>query len=379
MMRYWFAVIPALLLVYGCNRNNAMPPLPTTFPVDVIKIAPQDTPIVFNYDGQTQSSRRVEIYARVEGFLEKRLYTEGSMVQAGQVLFQQDRKPFEAELAAQEGALAAHKARLEVAEKSLARVKPLVAQNALSQKDLDDAIGDQLTALAAVKTASANVVQAKLNLGYTTITSPLDGLSSFANVNEGAFVSSQNNFLTYIDQVDPIYVNFSLSENTILAFEKDRKNGTLIPPKNDDYEVEITLVNGQVYPQKGRITFTNADFDQETGTYLLRSTLPNPKGMLRAGQGVRVAIKGAIRPKAILVPQVAVLQGAKGHFVIVVDSDNKAQIRPVQVGIWHGDQWFIEQGLNAGDLVVVNGMVRLTPGVSVTPTVVTLPTSSVTH
>ena len=364
-MRWFPAILMALLAVSACSKKDSEPTAKAPVEVTVQRIEPRDTPVTSSYDGQTQSSRQVQIYARVNGFLDRRVYTEGSLVKEGQVLFLQDPKPFQAQLDAAKGALAAQRARLTTAQQNLARVKLLVAQNALSQKDLDDAIGNEQAAVAAVETARANVETAQLNLGYTTIRSPLTGLSSFAKVQDGAYIGSENSLLTYVEQVDPIYVNFSLSENTILSINDQRKKGLLVPPKNDDYQVEVTLANGKVYSQTGRITFANADFNQQTGTYLLRATLPNPEGELRSGQFVRVDIKGAIRPQAVLVPQQAVLQGAKGHFVVVVDKDSKAEIRPVQVGNWYGDQWFINEGLKAGDLVVVDGMVRLAPGVPV--------------
>jgi membrane fusion protein (multidrug efflux system) len=307
----------------------------------------------------------VVIMARVDGFLDKRVYTEGSMVKAGEVMFQQDPKPFKAQLDAAKGALAAQEARWLTAKQNLARVKPLVALNALSQKDLDDAIGTEKTAAAAVQTARADVDQAKLNLGYTTITSPLAGRSSYARVQDGAYVSPSNNLLTYVDQVDPIYVNFSLSENQMLEVSGMVQSGILQQPKNLAYEVQLTLADGKPYPHSGRITFADADFNKSTGTYLLRATLPNGEAQLRPGQFVRVSLLGSIAPNAILVPQQAVLQGASGHFVIVVNKDSKAEIRPVKVGSWYAEQWFIHTGLAAGDVVVVDGMAKLAPGVTV--------------
>ncbi len=358
----------ALALLSACSKDAPevaeRPPVEVT----VLKVEPKDTPIVPQFDGQTVSSRQVTIMARVDGFLDKRVYTEGSMIKAGQVMFLQDPKPFKAQLDAAKGALAAQQARWETAKKNLARVKPLVALNALSQKDLDDAVGSELSAAAAVQTASADVEQAQLNLGYTTITSPLAGRSSYARVQEGAYISSSNNLLTYVDQVDPIYVNFSLSENQLLEISGLVSSGILQQPKDLNYEVKLGLADGKQYAQSGRITFADADFNKSTGTYLLRATVPNPNAELRPGQFVRVSLLGSVAPNAILVPQQAVMQGAKGHFVIVVDKDSKAQIRPVQVGNWYNDQWFIRSGLNAGEVVVVDGMVKLAPGVLVKAT-----------
>ena len=364
-MHWLLTALVALTLLTGCKKEAATAQARPAVEVTVLKIAPRDTPVSFEFVGQAQSSHQVQITARVNGFLDKRVYTEGSFVKAGQVMFQQDPKPFQASLDAASGALAAQQARLQVASANLARVKPLAALNALSQRDLSDAVGQQEAAAAAVETAKANVEQARLNLGYTTITTPVTGYSSYAHVQEGQYINTADSQLTTVDQVDPIWIDFSVSENELLKFRSERKMGELRMPQTDDYEVEAILGDGTVFPHKGRITFANANYNQQTSTFLLRATLPNPEGALRAGQFVRVHVLGAIRPGAILVPQQAVLQGAQGFFVIIVDKENKAQIRPVQVGPWYGDQWFITSGLGAGDTVVVDGMVRLSPGAPV--------------
>jgi len=336
-------------------------------PVEVTAqtIAPRDAPVTFEYVGQTQSSRQVQIVARVAGFLERRLYTEGSLVKAGQVMFQQDARPFQAQVDAAKAALAEQQARLKVASDNLARVKPLAERKALSQRELDDATGAAETAAAAVEVARANLEQAKLNLSYTTITTPVTGVSSFARVQDGQYVNIADSQLTYVAQLDPMWVNFSLSENDMLAIRGEQQAGRLRLPSKDDFEVGVVLADGSTFPKKGRITFANADYNQQTGTFLLRATLPNPDGVLRPGQFVRVRVSGAVRPNAILVPQQAVLQGAQGHFVVTVDKDSRAQIRPVEVGSWDGDDWVIVRGLAAGDVVVTDGMVRLSPGAPV--------------
>ncbi len=319
----------------------------------------------YEFVGQTLSSHQVQIRARVAGFLDKTVYTEGSPVKAGDVMFQQDQRPFKVQLDAANAALAEQQARLQVANDNLAQVKPLAALNALSQKELDDANGQQRAAAAAVESARAGVENAKLNLGYTTITTPVSGLSSFAHVQDGAYVSGENSLLTLVEQVDPIWVDFTLSENDMLGLRTEKDKGQLRLPSNDAYVVEVILADGTLFPQKGRITFANASYNAQTGTFLLRASLPNANTQLRPGQFVRVRIHGATRINAILVPQAAVLQGAKGHFVILIDKDSKAQIRPVQVGPWYGDDWFITGGLQAGDVVATDGVARLTPGASV--------------
>ncbi|MBL8541821.1 MAG: efflux RND transporter periplasmic adaptor subunit [Betaproteobacteria bacterium] len=362
-----FAVLLAAALTAGCKKEEKKAEERPPVEVTVLKLTPRDTPVSFEFVGQTQSTRQVQIVARVSGFLDKRVYTEGSFVKAGQVMFLQDPKPFKAQLDAAKGELAEQQARLQVARDNLARVKPLAARNALSQRELDDATGQFLAASAAVETAKANVEQAQLNLGYTTITTPVSGLSSFAKVQDGQYLSGsgESSVLTYVAQTDPIWVNFSISENDMLQSRQEQAQGLLRMPANEDFEVEVVLADGSVFPKRGRITFANADYNSQTGTFLLRATVPNPGAALRPGQFVRVRILGAIRPNAILVPQQAVLQGAKGHFVVVVDKENKAEIRPVQVGPWHGNNWFITIGLSPGETVVIDGMVHLSPGAPV--------------
>jgi membrane fusion protein (multidrug efflux system) len=364
MRRILIALATSGLLV-GCGKHGAPPEGSQPAEVSVIVVSPRNTPVNFEYVGQTQSSHQVQIVARVNGFLEKREYTEGSVVKAGQVMFRQDPKPFRAMLDAYNGALAEQQARLQVANDNLAEVKPLAALHALSQKELNDATGQQQQAAAAVQVAKANVEQARLNLGYTTITSPVTGYSSYARVQDGQYLNGQSSLLTYVEQVDPIWVSFSLSENDMLNFRTQQASGQLNMPTANNFEVEVVLANGSVYPNKGRITFANAEYNQQTGTFLLRATIPNPDGVLRPGQFVRTRVSGATRPDAIVVPQQAVLQGAQGHFVVIVDKEGKAQIRPVEVGPWDGDNWFITRGLGAGETVVTDGVMKLAPGAPV--------------
>ena len=361
-------IVPVVLgLVAGCGKTEGAkaPAAPPVAEVKAITVTASDTAVTYDFVGQTQSSRQVEIVARVNGFLEKQFYTDGAMVKAGQVLFRQDPRPFQAQVDAALGALAQQEARLQVARDNLARVKPLTEKNALSQKDLTDAIGQEKQAAAAVDSARADVQQQQLNLNYTTIASPVTGLSSYARMNVGAYLQPPNNLLTTVEQIDPIYVNFSVSENDLLKVRGDAAKGLLRLPPADRYEVQIELADGSLYPDKGFITFADAGFNQQTGTYLLRATLPNKAAVLKPNQFVKVHLGGIVRPNAILVPQEAVQQGAQGNFTWVVNKEGKAEPRPVQVGPWHGKDWFITEGLAAGDVVAVSGLLRLAPGAPV--------------
>ncbi|MCP3712703.1 efflux RND transporter periplasmic adaptor subunit [Paraburkholderia sp. CNPSo 3274] len=356
-------VVVALTLFAGCKKASGPPALGAP-EVTVMTVAAQDTPVQLEFTAQAQSSREVEIRARVDGFLDRRTYSEGDKVKAGQTMFLMDPKPFQAALQTARGELAQQQARLTVAQQNLARVKPLAAQQALSQKDLDDAIGNEKQAQAAVISAQGQVETAELNLGYTTIKSPLDGLASYARQQDGSYlIANSSGLLTFVYQLDPIWVNFSISENELLHFQDEISAGKLIFPPNSEFVVVVLLADGTEFPQHGTISFANPAFSTDTGTFLVRASLANPKGTLRPGQFVRARVSGATRPNAILVPQRAVLQGAKSHFVWVVDNESKAKQRVVEVGDWSGDNWFINDGLKAGERIVVDGAIRVVPDV----------------
>ena len=369
------SLLAGVLLAAGCSKQPPPAP-PKVADVTVMTVQPRDTPAVYEFVGQTQSSREVEIRARVDGFLEKRVYKEGDLVKAGETLFIMDQKPFQASLQQAKGELAQQQARLQVAEANLARVKPLAEQNAVSKKDLDDAVGNEKSTRAAVLTGEGSVRQAELNLSYTTIMSPLTGLSSFAKLQEGAYVNASNNLLTTVSQLDPMWVNFSISENEQLRFREQVGKGELKTPSGGHFGVEVVLGDGSVFPNRGTISFADPSYSKDTGTFLVRATFSNPSGILRPGQFVRVRVLGITRPNAILVPQRAVQQGAKSHFVWVVDKDGKAEQRALQVGEWSGDDWVINEGLRAGERVVVDGAIRVSPGAALKITEYKPPASS---
>jgi membrane fusion protein (multidrug efflux system) len=325
----------------------------------------KDTPVTFELVGVMSSSQQVEVRARVDGFLDDRLYTEGDIVKQGQVMFKMDARPFQAQLDAAQSALAEQQARLWTAQANLKRVRPLAKANALSKKELDDAQGRVNADAAAVDMARADVETAKLNLSYTTIEAPVTGASSFARIQNGAYINALSGPLTYVAQLDPIWVDFSLSEDEFLKFRQEEKSGQLLAPENSALVVELVLSDGSLYPETGRIFFRDANYNTETGTFLIRATFSNPDGDLRPGQFVRVRLKGVTRPNAILVPQQAVLQGAQGFFVWIVDADGKAQVRNVEAGDWQDDNWFINKGLSPGDRVITDGIVRLAKGIPV--------------
>jgi membrane fusion protein (multidrug efflux system) len=355
-----------VVAVAACSRTPGTPPAPPAVPVTVITVTSGPVPYIGEYVGETESSREVEIRARVEGFLEAIEYREGSVVREGDVLFQMDRKPFVAALDAAQAELAAQQARLTTASANLKRVAPLAAEDALSQKDLDDAQGQKDAAVAAVEGARSKVQQAEINLGYTTIRSPVNGVTSFARKQPGSFISpGPDSLLTYVSALDPMRVNFSISENDQLRYQKLMAEGKLVPPAGGKYMVKIVLGDGTVLPVPGRVTFGDASFSRETGTFLVRAELPNKDGALKPGQFVRVLLEGSSWKDAIQVPQRAVMQGPQGNFVWIVDAESKAQARPVVLGPLGDGAWLIQQGLQSGDRVVVDGGIKLAPGVAV--------------
>jgi membrane fusion protein, multidrug efflux system len=361
--------------ISACHKEKAPEAALPTANVDAMTIAPREVPVAFEYVGQTESSQQVEIRARVDGFLEKRVYAEGSLVHQGDVMFVMDRKPFQVSLDAAQAEYAQQKARLGTAQANLNRVRPLAAKGALSQKDLDDSTGQEQAAAAALEAARANVANARLNLGYTTITAPVTGLSSFAKKQDGSYIDATNSLLTYVAKLDPMWINFSLSENEMLDLRTQTQNGTLKLPERGKLEVEVVLADGSTFAQRGHIAFADASFSQETGTYMIRAEVTNPTGSLRPGQFVRIRLIGAQRPGAIAVPQNAVQQGPRGAFVWTVQ-DGKAQQRAVETGAWSGNSWLIQAGLRAGDHVIINDTLRLMPGAPVKEHLVPAPAVS---
>ena len=333
--------------------------------VKVLTVQPRDVPFTLSFVAQTESSRQVNIVTRVSGFLDRIAYQEGELIKSGQLMFELDKKPFQAQLEAARGALQSQQARFATAEANLARVKPLAEQNALSKADLDRAQGEFDAAKAAVYSAQATVTQAELNLSYATIRSPLTGVAGRALQRQGAFVNStaESANLTYVAAVDPIWVSFSVSQNQAARWADEQKRGLVRGPKNQAYEVDLVLPDGTAFPQRGRISFADPSFSADTGSFQVRAVLPNPKLELRPGMFVTAFLRGAVRPNAIVVPQLAVQQGANGQTVYVVNDQGVAELRPVVVGDYYGDKDIVvNSGLHAGDRVVVEGLLKVVPG-----------------
>jgi membrane fusion protein (multidrug efflux system) len=364
-MRRLSVVLTAAAFIAACSEEAAPPPQRPAPEVVVMTVTPQPIPYVSTFVAQTESSRQVDIVARVSGFLDRIAYQEGETVREGQVLFQLDPKPFEAQVEAARGEVQAQQARFTTAQANLNRIKPLAQQNALSQADLDRAQGEFDSSKAAVFSAQAKLKEAELNLSYTTIRSPVTGLASRAAQRQGAYINSMSTEakLTYVAALDPIWVNFSVSQNQAAHWREMYEKGTLVRPADNDYVVDLIMPDGRRFPQRGRINFADPSFSQDTGSFLVRAVLPNPAKELRPGMFVTAEVRGAMRPNAIIVPQLAVQQGANGHLVYVVNAAGAAEVRPVVVGDYVGTKDIvIASGLAAGDRVIIDGVMRVVPG-----------------
>lgn len=362
------SLLLASLQLTGCGPAPEPPPR-VPVEVRVESVEPHTIPVITSRVAQTQSSRQVEVVARVSGFLEHIAYREGGLVREGDVMFEMDKRPFRVEVEMAQGELQASQARLETAIANLDRTRPLAAADALSQSDLDRAVGEFKAAEAAVFSARAAIERAELNLAYATIRSPVKGMAGEAAQREGAFLNSQGQSanLAYVAQLDPIWVNFSVSQNEAARRDERMRSGLYVPPPENRYEVEIVLGDGRVFPHTGVLDFADPSYDSRTGTFTVRAVVPNPDLVLRPGMFVTVLLKGATRPDAIAVPQRAVQKSPEGHMVWLVSDEGTAEPRPVIVGDWIGDDWIIEQGLRGGETLVVEGFQRLGPGLPVKP------------
>jgi membrane fusion protein (multidrug efflux system) len=345
----------------GGNPFAGMPPPE----VSVVSVAPRTLEQSFEYVGQTAGSREVEVRARVTGILLSRNFTEGAPVKKGESLYTIDPAPFEAAANRSAADVAAAEARLEQAKRNAARLKPLYAEKAVSQKDYDDAVSAEAIGEADLKAARARLTEARLNLSYTKVAAPASGVSGRSMRQEGSLVSGPDVLLTTITQVQPIWVNFGIPDREGQAIQAEMQAGRLVLPKGGSFQVALKRADGSVYPHTGRVNFADVRLSAATGTREMRAELPNPDGQLRPGEFVRVILKGATRPAAITVPQRAVLEGPQGKFVYVVNAESKVEARPVEAGEWSGEQWIISKGLNAGDRVVTDGVMKLGPGAPV--------------
>ena len=332
--------------------------------VAVEEVKARTIPVEFEYPAQTAGSREAEVRARVSGILLRRNFDEGSSVRAGQSLFTLDSAPFEAAAARAEADVTGAEVRLANASRSSKRLKPLFEAKAISQKEYDDAVSGEEVAASDLKSARARLAEARLSQGYAKVESPISGLTSRALKSEGSLISGPQDLLTTVTQLDPIYVNFGLSEAEQGNLKREAAAGKLTLPKDGRFDVTVKFEDGRVYGRNGKLVFTDVRVNNQTGTSDARAELPNSALEIRPGQFVRVVLKGAQRTNAITVPQRAVMESPQGKMVYIYADGQKqgehvAQPRPVTVGEWSGADWIITDGLKPGDKVIVDGLAKV--------------------
>lgn len=358
------ALSVALLAACSSKEQPAGGPPPggmPALPVTVLTMQPTTVETSVEAVAQTEGAREVEIRARVGGILMKRLYEEGATVKAGQALFELDKAPFEVAAAQARAQLAQSKARAEQTVREASRLKGLLAQEAISQREYDTATSDNAAALAAVQAAQASVRQAELNLSWSTVVAPVSGVTGRAAVSEGNLVST-NGLVTTVVQLNPMWVRFSVSESELAGASP---GGRFKPQAVRG--VELILPDGSTYPVRGKLNFAASQLSPTLGTLQLRGEFANPDGSLMPGQFVRARLLTGERSGVFKVPQNAVVQTDRGAIVMTADTDNKVAPRPVKTGQWTGNDWVILDGLKAGDKVIVDNLIKLRPGAPVAP------------
>lgn len=360
----WMALASSLAACGQSTEQKQTPPPPE---VTSLVVKKADVPRVFEYVGQVSGFRDVEVRARVGGIVMKRLYEEGRHVKQGDPLFLIDQEPMRASFDQAKAALAVEEARLQRARQEFARIRPLVTEKAVSQKDYDDAVASLESAQASAAVARARLREAQINMNYTKVTAPISGMTSKEVVSEGSLVGAgQNGLLTIISQVDPVYVNFSMADNDALLMRRMIQNGQLIMPRGDALDVELRLADGTFFKNIGRMSFTDNLIDPTTGTLRARAQFDNPDGELLPGQFVRVFMKGAVQKNTLLVPQRAVMSTAQGTMVMTINKQNIVEPRPVKIGQEIGRDFVIEEGLKGGETIIVDGIMKARPGSPVT-------------
>lgn len=371
LFKRYFLILFSICLILACDKQQVAKPGSKPIPVNIIELEPETVPAIFEYVGVAESSHLVEIRARVEGYLQKIAYPEGGFVREGDLLFELDPAPYEAKLDEVKATLSKIEAELWNAKTTVERLKPLYEQKAASKRDLDNAVSQQLSLEAQVLSGKAQIRQAELNLSYTVIKAPVSALTGASKYREGALITpGAEGLMTTLSVVDPIWVNFSVSESDILRYQKEVKEKRLRLPKDLNFDVRIRLSDGTMYNDVGRVNFTDPTLNQGTGTMNVRTQFPNGTTLIKPGQFVKIYVVGAVYPNAILIPQKAVQENRKGMFVYIVNKNNQVELRLIEPGKWMGSSWLIRSGLAIGDRVIIDGVNKVQPGAPVNPTVI---------
>lgn len=360
------------LQLAGCGEKaaNAQAPggAPPPMEVPVVTVAPQRLAVTNELPGRLEAARVAEVRARVPGVVQKRVFREGSDVKAGAVLFEIDPAAFRAVVGSAQANVVKAEVNVAQASQKVQRFAPLVKTNAISKQEFDDVQTAEKQAKADLAAARASLETAKLNLGYATVTAPISGRIGRALVTEGALVGQgEATPLAVVQQIDPIYVNVTQSAAEVLRLRRAMANGELQAMGKDGARVQIVTEDGQVYPHPGKLLFSDLSVDQSSGAISLRAQVPNPDRFLLPGMYVRAQVEQAVNDKAIGVPQQAVQRTGQGSSVFVVGQGDVVEVRPVRTGAARDNMWMIEEGLNEGDRVIIEGFQKLGPGAPVKP------------
>lgn len=368
-LKMWLATVSfSVLVTVGCQNQQQEPQRQAPAPqVATVTIQPQSIMLTTELPGRTSAYRVAEIRPQVNGLIQKRQFTEGASVKAGDVLYQIDPASFQAALSNAEAALTRSEANLPAARSRASRYQELLAEKAVSQQDYDDATATLKQAEADVQYWKAAVETARINLAYTRITAPISGRIGRSNVTEGAIVTAyQPLALATIQQLDPIYVDVPQSTTDLLRLKRRIEDGRLNQTGKNQKAVALIMEDGKSYPQEGSLQFRDVTVDPTTGSVILRVVMPNPDGFLLPGMFVRAVMKEGTKAQAILVPQQAVYRDAKGNPVaLIVDAEDKIQQRMLTLDRAIGTQWLVADGLAPGDRVVVEGRQKVRPGATV--------------
>lgn len=360
------AALIAVSLLSACGDKAAPPAqLPEAA---YVTIAPEKRAVENELPGRLESYRTAEVRARVPGIVLKLTFEEGAFVKQGQVLFKIDPRSYQASVQNAKAALSRAEANKVQADLKLKRYKPLVEINAISKQEYDDAIAAAKQASADVEAAKATLVNNKLNLEYATVTAPISGRIGRAMVTEGALVGqNEATLLATIQQINPIYLNLTQSSAELLKLRQMMQSGALKDAEKSGLKVTMVMEDGSIYPHTGKLLFSDISVDPTTGELALRALFPNPDNMLLPGMFVRARLEQAVNENAITVPQQAVQHTNDGSQVIVINQENKAEIRQVKTTSAIGNRWLVTEGLQPGDRVIVEGLQKVRPGSPVNP------------
>ncbi|HDR9029804.1 TPA: efflux RND transporter periplasmic adaptor subunit [Burkholderia vietnamiensis] len=367
-------VATAAVFLAACGKKESAPP-PQTPEVGVVTVQPQAVPIYTELPGRTSAFLVAQVRARVDGIVLRREFVEGSDVKAGQRLYKIDPAPYLAQLNSAKATLAKAQANLVTQNALVARYKVLVAANAVSKQDYDNAVATQGQAAADVAAGKAAVETAQINLGYTDVVSPISGRVGISQVTPGAYVqASQATLMSTVQQLDPVYVDLTQSSLEGLKLRQDVQSGRLKTSGPGAAKVSLILEDGKTYPVPGKLQFSDVTVDQTTGSVTIRAVFPNPNRVLLPGMFVRARIEEGVNENAFLVPQIGVTHDQKGQAIaMVVNASNKVEPRPLKTTGMNGQNWIVEGGLNAGDRVIVQGGDKARPGTTVKTVAAQLP------